>query len=485
MPRRVRPRTLTISALAAVGLLSAVNGALTGVGSAAPAPAVPPDTKAATSVSVTCPFADPLGARKLTVDTAATIPAQARTGTSLTVGALSAKLTLPRDVALAYLPAGTTAGSLGGEVRLELAVHQDDRADKVPVALVVPATPLPETGDVTLTATGTVPDIALNTVGAVTFDVTAPSLALTAAPSPAAPPTTALPTTAPPTTGAAAAKPVACTLDAEQQTTLAKVLVLPKVTPGQKQEQRVAAADEPGPGDPPTDDEFAVPLSLVTILTKSTVKKLGATVTADPAFLFNGLFILNLVTNDSRVTGSTTFAPATATFLGFGFVPVTATIEFLPVDWRDSKLIEFAGGITTDPDTGATFLNTTLQVMARLSGAKVNGVPLDLGPECVTADKITLTLNGPYEAFGVGHIRTDEKTGFKIPAFTGCGAGGQDLSPLLTGMSSGEGNQAFVDTYNLLVCTEPDHTQCPPGSDGPPPDPAAAAAKKAAAKRPH
>lgn len=479
MPRRVRPRTLTISALAAVGLLSAVNGALTGVGSAAPAPAVPPDTKAATSVSVTCPFADPLGARKLTVDTAATIPAQARTGTALTVGALSVKLTLPRDIALASLPAGATAGSLGGEVRLELAVHQDDRADKVPVALAVPATPLPETGDVTLTATGTVPDIALNTVGAVTFDVTAPSLALTAAPPPAAPPPTE----------AAAAKPVACTLDAEQQTTLAKVLVLPKVTPGQKQnqgqEQRAAAADEPGPGDPPTDDEFAVPLSLVTILTKSTVKKLGATVTADPAFLFNGLFILNLVTGDSRVTGSTTFAPATATFLGFGFVPVTATIEFLPVDWRNSKLIEFAGGITTDPNTGATFLNTTLQVMARLSGAKVNGVPLDLGPGCVTADKITLTLNGPYEAFGVGHIRTDENTGFKIPAFTGCGAGGQDLSPLLTGMSSGEGNQAFVDTYNLLVCTEPDHTQCPPGSDGPPPDQAAPAAKKAAAKRPH
>ena len=466
MPRRVRPRTLTLSALAGVGLLSAVNGALTGVGSAAPAPAIPPDTKAATSVSVTCPFPDPAGARALTVETAATLPAQAHTGTSLALGAFSAKLTLPRDVALSYLPAGATAGSLAGEVRLDLNVHKDDRADKVPVTLTMPATPLPETGDVTLAATGTVPEIALNTVGAVTFDVTAPSLALAAVPPPAE----------------TAAKPVACALDPEQQTTLGKVLVLPKVTPGAKAQQQAAAADEPAPGDPPTEDEFAVPLSLVTIQTKSTVRKLGATVTADPAFLFNGLFILNLVDGSSRVTGSTTFNPATATFLGFGFVPVTATVEFLPVDWRNSKIIEFAGKITTDPDTGATFLNTTLQVMARLSNAKVNGVPLDLGPRCVTKKTVTLTLNGPYEAFGVGHIRTDPDKGFELPEFTGCGAG-QDLNPLLSGMGSGTGNQAFVDTYNLIVCTDPDHTQCPDGSTGPPQG--SAAAKKAAAKKPN
>jgi hypothetical protein len=466
MPLRVRPRTLTISALAAVGLLSAVNGALTGVGSAAPAPAVPPDAKATASVSVTCPFADPLGARKLTAETAATLPSQAKTGTSAKIGAFSAKLTLPRDIALSYLPEGATTGSLRGDVHLALAVHQGDRADQVPVDLTVPATPLPETGDVTLTATGAVPEIALNTVGAVTFDVTAPTLALEAVP----PPDTAV--TQP-------ARQVACTLDPEQQTTLGKIMVLPKTVPGTKQkQQQAAAAAEPGPGDPPTEDEFAVPLSLVTILTKSTVKKLGATVAADPAFLFNGLFILNLVDGTSRVTGSTTFNPATTSFLGFGFVPVTATVEFLPVDYRNSKVIEIAGKITTDPDTGATFLDTTLQVMARLSNAKVNGVPLDLGPGCVTKERVTLTLNGPYEAFGVGHIRTDEKTGFKLPGFTGCGADGQDLNPLLSGMSSGEGNQAFVDTYNLIVCTEPDHTQCPPGSDGPPPE---AAAKKAAA----
>ncbi|WP_326947014.1 hypothetical protein OG439_48255 [Amycolatopsis sp. NBC_01307] len=475
MPRRVRPRTLTVSALAAVGLLSAVNGALTGVGSAAPAPAVPPDTNAKTSVTVTCPFADPLGARKLTTETAATLPAQAKTGTSATIREFATKLTLPRDVALSLLPAGATAGSLQGSLDVDLAVHQGDRADKVPVPLTVAATPLPDTGDVTLTATGAVPEIALNTVGAVTFDVTAPTLSLTAVP-PA---------------GTVATQPaplIACTLDPDQQTTLGKVLVLPPVKPGTAAKKPAAAgADAPAPGDPPTEDEFAVPLSLVTIMTRSTVKKLGATVTADPSFLINGLFILNLNDGSSRVTGSTTFNQATTSFLGFGFVPTTATVEFLPVDYRNSKIIEVAGNITTDPDTGATFLNTTLQVMARLSNAKVNGVPLDLGPDCVTAETVTLTLNGPYEAFGVGHIQTDPEKGFRLPAFTGCGTGGQDLSPLLTGMSSGDGNQAYVDTYNLVVCTDPDSTQCPPGSNGPPPDALKAAAKHAekAVKKPH
>ncbi|MDT7797747.1 MAG: hypothetical protein QOI78_1180 [Actinomycetota bacterium] len=463
MPRRVRPRTLTVSALSAVGLLSAVNGALTGVGSAAPAPAVPPDTNATASVSVTCPFADPLGARKITAETSATLPAQAKTGTSATIREFATKLTLPRDVALSLLPAGATTGSLQGGVDVDLAVHQGDRADKVPVPLTVPATPLPETGDVTLTATGAVPEIALNTVGAVTFDVTAPVLSLAAVPAPG------VATTEP-------APKIACTVDPDQETALGKVLVLPPVEPGTKTKRQEALADGPAPGDPPTEDEFGVPLSLVTILAKSTVKKLGATVTSDPAFLFNGLFILNLITNDSRVTGSTTFNPATTTFLGFGFVPVTATVEFLPVDYRDSKVIEIAGNITTHSDD-QTYLNTTLQVMARLSNAKVNGVPLDLGPDCVTAEKVTLTLDGPYEAFGVGHIRTDPEKGFHLPAFTGCGADGQDLGPLLTGMSSGDGNQAYVDTYNLIVCTDPDSAQCPPGSDGPPPETPAAAKK--------
>ncbi|QKV81269.1 hypothetical protein HUT10_18315 [Amycolatopsis sp. Hca4] len=461
-----------MTALAAAGLLSAANGALTGVGSAAPAPAAPPEKAATASVSVTCPFADPLGSRKLTVETSATLPTQAKTGNSATIGRYSAQFSLPRDIALSLLPAGATTGSLQGAVQLALTVHQGERSDQIPVPLTVAPTPLPETGDVTLTAIGAVPEIAINTVGAVTFDVTAPKLALAAVPAPGA--------TATPAPEAAPAQPIACTLDPDQQTTLGTVLVLPTAKPGAEQKAALgakAALDD----EPPPPNEYTVPLGLITIMTKSTVARLGATVTADPAFLLNAFFTVDIDTAASRVSGAAIFKPATTSFLGFGFVPVTATVEFLPLDYKNSKMIEVGGGLFTGDD-GFTYLRTELKVMGKLSGAKINGVPLDVGPDCVTSEPVSLEITGPYDPFTTGHVRTDPEKGFYLPPFRGCGADGQDLTPLLSGMSTGWGNQAFIDTYNLNGCTEPDHTNCPPDTLPPIPGAAAAAAKKAAAK---
>jgi hypothetical protein len=473
MSRRVRPRSVTVTALAAAGLLSAANGALTGVGSAAPAPAAPPEKTATASVSVTCPFADPLGSRKLTVATSATLPTQAKSGTSATIGKYSAQFSLPRDVALALLPAGATAGSVQGAVQLDLTVHQGDRSDKIPVPLTVAPTPLPETGDVTLTATGDVPEIAINTIGAVIFDVTAPTLALTAVPTPdvaATPDAPATPAAAQP------APPIACTLDPDQQATLGTVLVQPTAGPEQKAALGAAAAQE---DEPPPANEYTVPLGLITIFTKSTIKRLGATVVSDPALLINGFFAVDLDTGASRVSGSAVFKPTTTTFLGFGFVPVSATVEFLPEDYLNSKMIEIGGGLYTGDD-GEIWLSTQLNVMGRVSNVKINGVPFDVGPDCVSKDPITLHVSGHYDPFTTGHIKDEN---FTLPAFRDCGSGGQDLTPLLTGMSSGDGNQAFIDTYNLNGCTEPDHTNCPPDTLPPPPGSQAAAAKAAAKPR--
>ncbi|OXM63836.1 hypothetical protein CF165_29290 [Amycolatopsis vastitatis] len=462
-----------MTALAAAGLLSAANGALTGVGSAAPGPAVPPDTQANASVSVHCPFADPLGPRALTVETTATLPAQAKTGTSATIGAFSVKLSLPRDVALSFLPAGATTGSLRGTVQLDLAVHQNDRSDKVPVSLVVATTPLPETGDVVLTATGTVPEIAINTVGPVTFDVTAPALTLEAVPAADAPPAT----TAPPK--------VACTLDDGQKTTLGKVLVLPKETPGTKRKQSAAlggvkAMDE----EPPPPNMYIQPMGLVSVITQSTVKKLGATVVSTPSLVLNGYINVNVDTGDVWITGATAFAPVTATFLGFGFVPATATVEFLPVDYQNSKLVAVKGDLYFS-EAGVPSMRATVEAKARMSHAEINGVPLDLGPDCVTKTAITLKVSGPYDPLdptGEGRVDTTEAGGFTLPGFTGCGAAGQDLNPLLEGMSSGDGNQAVVYLYNLAGCTEPDPANCGPHTNPPGSGPSAAMAKKAATK---
>ncbi|MER6793950.1 DUF6801 domain-containing protein [Amycolatopsis mediterranei] len=470
MPRRVRPRSVTVTALAAAGLLSAANGALTGVGSAAPAPAAPPEKTATASVSVTCPFADPLGPRKLTVETSATLPSQAKSGTSATISKYSVQLSLPRDVALSLLPAGATSGSLQGAVQLALAVHQGERSDKIPVPLTVAPTPVPETGDVTLTATGDVPEIAINTVGSVTFDVTAPSLTLTAVPAsdPAAAPD------APATPAAPPAPPIACTLDPDQQATLGTILVQPTAGPEQKAALGAAAALE---DEPPPANEYTVPLGLITVFTKSTIKRLGATVVSDPALLINGFFSVDLDTGGSRVSGSAVFKPATTTFLAFGFVPVTATVEFLPEDYLNSKMIEIGGGLYTGDDN-EIWLSTQLNVMGRVSGVKINGVPVDVGPDCVTAKSITLHVSGHYDPFTTGHIKDPN---FTLPEFRDCGSGSQDLTKLLSGMSSGEGNEAKIDTYNLNGCTEPDHTKCPEDTL-PPKQGSPAAAAKAAAK---
>lgn len=481
MPFRARPRAAALTVLAALGLTSAVTGGLTGVGSAAPAdPASTAGTQAETvSTTSTCPFA--AGPQKVTVETSATFPTQLKTGATATIDGFSAKLVLPREAALALLPAGATAGKLQGGLRLDLAVRQDKRDEKVPVPLTVAPTALPETGDVTLLATGEVPAIALNAVGPVTFAVTAPTLALQ-----------------PPPAEGETAKPadqIACTLDPDQKTTLSTVLVVPPKKAAPK--PHTAAVDAPeDEGDPVLDELPPSPLTLVRIVTTSTVRKLGAKVASPPGFMINGALLLRITHDtgelyDTRVTGSTVFKPVTATFLGFGFVPVSADVEFLPVDYQNSKMIDITGTLTLD-ENSVSYLTSHLQVMARLSGAKVNGVPLELGDDCVTAKPIEIDVTGPYEAFGVGHIGTDPNSpdpkfrGFTLPAFKNCGSGSQQLSPLLTGMSSGPGNQVTVDTYNLMECHEPDQTQCPPGSTEPPPDPAAAAAaaKKAVAKKP-
>jgi len=482
MPFRARPRAAALTVLAALGLTSAVTGGLTGVGSAAPAEPAAPGTKAeAVSATSTCPFA--AGPQKVTVETSATFPTQLKTNATATIDGFSAKLVLPREVALALLPAGATAGTLQGGLRLDLAVHQDKRDEKVPVPLTVAPTALPETGDVTLVATGEVPAIALNAVGPVTFDVTAPTLALQ-----------------PPPAEGETAKPadqIACTLDPDQKTTLSTVMVVPPkkaaTKPG-KQEQAGSAVAAEEDGDPPI--VVTSPLTLVRIVTTSTVRRLGAKVASPPGFIINGALTVRITSDtgeliDTTVTGSAAFKPVTAVFLGFGFVPVSAQVEFLPLDYKNSKMIDITGALTTD-ENSVSILTSHLSVMARLSNAKVNGVPLDLGDDCVTAKPIELDVTGPYEPFGVGHIGTDPKSpdpkfrGFDLPAFKNCGTGSQQLSPLLTGMSSGPGNQVMVDTYNLLECHEPDHTQCPPGSTEPPPDPAtaAASAKKASAKAP-
>ncbi|MFV0126818.1 DUF6801 domain-containing protein [Streptomyces sp. HMX112] len=167
--------------------------------------------------------------------------------------------------------------------------------------------------------------------------------------------------------------------------------------------------------------------------------------------------------------GKPQMPPATATFLTFGFMPTSATVELAlagrleivthvyPLDARGRQ-----PQVTTA--TGRAWL--------RLRGVTVNGTPLDVGPACRTAEPMRLELTGRghtdvegrphgYTVAGGGPLTADSAT---IPAFSGCGAR-EDLDALFTASLSGGGNRLRMTQGPLCA---PGSEYCP---DPPKPEP--------------
>ncbi|MGW7534256.1 DUF6801 domain-containing protein [Amycolatopsis sp. NPDC054798] len=464
------------AALAVLGALSIGTGALTGVSSAStetptPVAAPPPSSAGEQQVSkdvvLDCPFAAPAGSQQITLTASATVPATVQVGSGLKFRSLTASFTLPHAVATQLVP--TAADGIRGGLTLDLTAHQGDRRTAIPTPFTIAETPLPENGDVKLTATADLPEQAITVPGKVSFDIGAPTIAL----KPAA-------------EGAAEATPVTCTVLPDQTTTLASILATQvpaaPASPGKP-------SPPPSPAPPaagrnavtPKDDGFPLitPLNYVQVTATSSVYRLGATVTSNRTGVLNGSWTVILDPPDyiprdpSTISGVVGFRPVDATFLGFGFVPVTATVEFLPVDYHNSKLIDLTGQLW-----GGVRLTTHVQVMARMSNARINGEPLDLGPDCVTAKPVSLNLSGKYNATTGGIISTDPNSpdpdyrGFALPPFVHCGTA-EPLEPLLTGMASTTANlnQAKVVNVNFVECASnkfPDHKKCPPIPDKPP-----------------
>ncbi|WP_020661810.1 DUF6801 domain-containing protein [Amycolatopsis benzoatilytica] len=473
--RRPARRT-TFAALAVLGVLSIGTGALTGVSSAsteAPAPTVPPpsssgEQQVSKEIVFDCPYAAPAGPQQISLTVSATVPTTVQVGTGLKFHSLTASFTLPQVVAAQLAPA--PADSIRGGLTLDLTARQGDKSTAIPTPFTIDATPVPATGDAKLTATADLPDQAITAPGRVSFDLSAPTIALK-----------------PATDGPAESTPVACTLVPDQTTTLVSILATtaPPAAPSP------GNPNSPPPLPPPArpnavapqedgDYPLITPLNYVQVTATSSIYRLGATVAGNRTGVLNGTWTVLLVPPDyvprdpSTISGVVGFRPTTATFLGFGFVPVTATVEFLPLDYRNSTLIDLSGQLW-----GGSRLTTHVQVMARMSNAKINGVPLDLGPDCVTAKPVSLYLSGKYNATTGGVLGTDPNSpdpdyrGFALPPFVHCGTA-EPLNPLLTGMASTTTNinQAKVVEVNFGECasySHPDHTKCPPIPDTPAP----------------
>ncbi|MEU5991365.1 hypothetical protein ABZ806_20550 [Spirillospora sp. NPDC047418] len=171
--------------------------------------------------------------------------------------------------------------------------------------------------------------------------------------------------------------------------------------------------------------------------------------------------------------------PTPATVLGFGFMPTRAVAEAVQVGapgkenpiTGNLRLIQQFDHAKLMPGIAPDQLRASSYVRIKAVEAQVNGVPLDLGDECMTSSTLFKA-----SAF-LGNLRTgilnfDEGEtltvdGLEIPSFSGCGVT-EDLSPILTASVSGSGNYASVETGHW--CTVAGGANCVDGAGTPPPN---------------
>ncbi|MFI0447275.1 hypothetical protein [Actinomadura sp. 6N118] len=159
--------------------------------------------------------------------------------------------------------------------------------------------------------------------------------------------------------------------------------------------------------------------------------------------------------------GVTDLHPGTATMLGFGFMPTTVVTEV-----GQDGVANIASFSDYDPrDPPGPFRGKVHNVAKSLitvgvSSISVNGVPVDPGGRCRADGKVFLQLEGDFPGgtpvYAGGTYRTPKDKLLRIPPFTGCGVG-EDLSPLITASTSGEGNIASI--FQGQLCKKFDEPQ--------------------------
>jgi hypothetical protein len=192
----------------------------------------------------------------------------------------------------------------------------------------------------------------------------------------------------------------------------------------------------------------------------------------------------NQITAQLDYQGQREFPPLRATFLAFGFMPVTAT-AYLTQDGPDPLT-----GVVISKESvpGHPYeIVATSKVLLRIADVTVNGVPLHVGGQCQTKGPLSSTSSPvPGEPLPAGEFALTGGSGeagdpapewtsiyyggalagtATIPPFTGCaGPGGEDLDPLITSTVSGPGNYIMVDAASACASTLPACTTGPGGA---------------------
>lgn len=162
--------------------------------------------------------------------------------------------------------------------------------------------------------------------------------------------------------------------------------------------------------------------------------------------------------------GKPEFPPMTATFLAFGFVPVTATIQLSQLGIGILK-VSIAGSLS---GAGPYVASTRVQLNVKVLKVKVNGVPLSVGGDCGTAGPGIASLSSINPSGLPGRNFWSVFTGgplsgtVDLPHFAHCGVNGDNLDPILDASISGPQNFTKLIQGAPCIIQSPLTTTCPP-----------------------
>ncbi|WP_329236247.1 hypothetical protein OG417_31515 [Actinoallomurus sp. NBC_01490] len=175
------------------------------------------------------------------------------------------------------------------------------------------------------------------------------------------------------------------------------------------------------------------------------------------------LYNLNANYFETDSLGASHVETSQATFLAFGFMPTTAELDVTQVGKTtayQNANITAVDYVNRSPELPPRYTTASAYVSLRIHDVRINGVPLDVGADCTTAQPMKLQLSAstnddPTYVVNSGGFLTGTAT---IPPFQGCGVG-ESLDPLFTASLSGPGN--YIRITQGQIC-DADHPFRPP-----------------------
>ncbi|WP_216213135.1 DUF6801 domain-containing protein [Amycolatopsis aidingensis] len=473
VPRR-RSRGAAVAAVAALTLVAGPVAA----GSA-------PDTGDAvlqpvtTSLRNTCEFPG-AGSQPLTAGLTASFPTVVRAPEDLRAADVSVGLVLPAGTVTALRAAGMD--SLAGTVRVNAFAQHAGKRAKAQAKAELPAQPLPDDGELVLRLPGELEPIATNAAGEVALTLDRPELILLGE---------AETGTGAETGAAGSPAGVFCTVEEGQDTALATVRVAaadrtptPSTTtdpstpgstgsstrstiPSQSTVDTTDAsssAHRAGEGPPGAaadtanlcgteipPDAIQVRRGYYNVVVTAGVRKLDSDIVFGPPGYLGGDLWLWLRRNPDTggilycngISGDLWLPETRDSFVIFRFVPASALVKV-------SQTAPAEGSV----DPLEFVFEGTATAMMTMRDVRVNGTPLDVGPDCGTRVPIEIELSsepGEWDLANGGVMESE----YTIPEFANCGVT-EPLDSLFTNLVSGPDNHIRIEFSPIRECSVPD-----------------------------